>query len=267
MRRFRNHVVGFALLFIGISIVVGLIDFGYALLGPLFLFGIGLITYQHIHRWIGVFFFGLAAIAFFHGVLGIDVFGFLFAALFFYVGFCLLTDKPVPLLDRLRFSGRRRSKDSDRGIDPFEEGYGGDRNHSSFAFRTEGMSRQDGGATGSRNSLVGNVRMEGPFELKDVQLSHAVCDVTIDLSKAVIPEGESTIVISSLIGDVDIYVPYDMSVSVGATAIMGDLKILEHRHSGFGCRVHTETPAYRQSPRRVKIAVSLLIGDVDVRVL
>ena len=58
MRRFRNQAVGFALLFIGISVVVGLIDFGYALLGPLFLFGIGYITYQHLHRWIGYFFFG-----------------------------------------------------------------------------------------------------------------------------------------------------------------------------------------------------------------
>lgn len=256
MRRFRNHVAGFALLFIGISIVVSLIDFGHFLLGPLFLFGVGLILYHHVHRWIGYFLFGLAAIALIHGVLGIDVFGFLFAAFFFYVGYCLLTDKPLPLLDRLREQLNSWSKGFSRKDHSFEK--------SSASFRGEGMSRQDGF---NRSSLIGNVRMEGPFELEDVLLSHAVCDTTIDLSKAVIPDGESTLVISSLIGDVDIYVPYDMPVSVGATAIMGDLKILDHRHSGFGCRIHTETPGYRQSSRRVKITVSLLIGDVDVRVL
>ncbi len=43
MRRLRNQVAGFALLFIGFSIVVGLIDFGHFLLGPLFLFGMGYI--------------------------------------------------------------------------------------------------------------------------------------------------------------------------------------------------------------------------------
>lgn len=267
MRRFRNQAVGFALLFIGISIVVGLIDFGYALLGPLFLFGIGYITYQHLHRWIGYFFFGLAAIAFFHGVLGINAFGFLCAAFFLYVGYCLLTDRPVPFIGRFRSSRKRRSDDLFEG-DPFEEGEArGKRSESGSSFRTEEVFGQAGGAGPARSALIGNVRMDGPFELKDLQLSHALCDVTIDLSKAVIPDGESTIVISSLIGDVDIYVPYDMPVSVVSTALMGDLKILERRHSGFGCRVRAETPGYPQSPRRVKIAVSLLIGDVDVRVL
>ncbi len=106
MRRFRNQAVGFALLFIGISVVVGLIDFGYALLGPLFLLGVGYIAYQHLHRWIGYFFFGLAAIAFFHGVLGINVFGFLCAAFFIYVGYCLLTDRPVPFVGRFGSGGR-----------------------------------------------------------------------------------------------------------------------------------------------------------------
>ncbi|MGI6126489.1 MAG: cell wall-active antibiotics response protein LiaF [Planifilum sp.] len=258
MRRLRNQVAGFALLFIGFSIVVGLIDFGHFLLGPLFLFGMGYILYQHVHRWIGYMLFGLAAIAFFHGVLGIDVFGFLLSAFFLYVGYCLLTDKPVPFLERFRDPIHRWFRRLSRRDPSFGE--------FSSSFRAEGMS-QDEGAGSLRSSLVGNVRMEGPFELEDVQLSHAVCDTTIDLSKAVIPDGESTLVISSLIGDVDIYVPYDMPVSVGATAVMGDLKILDRRHSGFGCRVHTETPGYRQSSRRVKITVSLLIGDVDVRVL
>jgi lia operon protein LiaF len=250
LRRLRNQVAGFALVFIGISIVVDLIGFGYDLLGPLFLFGIGLIMHQHVHRWIGTLFFALAAIALFDGVLDIDVAEFLLAAFFFYAGYRLLTGKPVPFIDRVRPAGR--SGDSLGSEDP------------PFA---EGRSRYERGPSRSRGSLIGNVRLEEPFELEDMQLSHAVCDVTIDLSKAVIPEGESTIVISSLIGDVDIYVPYDMSVSVGASAAMGDLKILGNKHGGLGCRVHTETAGYKQSPRRVKISVSLLIGDVDVRVL
>lgn len=264
MRRFRNQAVGFALLFIGISVVVGLIDFGYALLGPLFLLGVGYIAYQHLHRWIGYFFFGLAAIAFFHGVLGINVFGFLCAAFFIYVGYCLLTDRSVPFVGRFR---KRRADDPLDG-NFFGEGEArGKGSDSSSSFRAEEAFGRSGGAGPARSALIGNIRMEGPFELEDLQLSHALCDVTLDLSKAVIPDGESTIVISGLIGDVDIYVPYDMPVSVVSTALMGDLKILERRHSGFGCRVYAATPGFGHAPRRVKIAVSLLIGDVDVRVL
>src|SRR5690606_17085291 len=121
---------------------------------------------------------------------------------------------PVPFVGRFR-SSRKRPDESVTGKEPFEEGEVREkRSQSSSSFRTEEVFGQAGGAGPARSALIGNVRMEGPFELEDIQLSHALCDVTIDLSKAVIPDGESTIVISSLIGDVDIYVPYDMPVSV-----------------------------------------------------
>ncbi len=46
--------------------------------------------------------------------------------------------------------------------------------------------------------------MKDPFELNDLNVSGFIGDVKIDLSKAMIPEGESTMTISGVIGNVDV---------------------------------------------------------------
>jgi lia operon protein LiaF len=89
----------------------------------------------------------------------------------------------------------------------------------------------------------------------------------LDLSKAIIPEGESAIVISGLIGDVDIYVPDDLDVSVAATVSAGYLDILGHHQGGVNRQIMLETKGYEQARRKVKISISLLVGDVGVRQL
>ncbi|VCT98553.1 hypothetical protein AIDNDMCJ_15550 [Bacillus safensis] len=109
--------------------------------------------------------------------------------------------------------------------------------------------------------------MKKPFQLSDLTISGFIGDVKIDLSKAIIAEEESTIVISGLIGDVDIYVPQDIEVCVSASAAIGDMKIIDEKRSGFGSKVYVMTNDYDESKRKVKISISLLIGDVDVRYL
>lgn len=117
-------------------------------------------------------------------------------------------------------------------------------------------------------SLVGTLRMiNGPYDLDGLNVSYGVCDVKIDLSKAILPQGETTLVISALIGDVDIYVPYDLDVSVSTSVSAGNLEVLGTKQSGLNCHMEKTSPGFHSASRRVKISVSVLLGDVDVRYL
>lgn len=119
-----------------------------------------------------------------------------------------------------------------------------------------------------RNSLIGDFHLlNSRFELDDMNISYGIGDVKIDLSKAIIPEGESTIVISGLIGDVDIYVPYDLDVSVNATVTFGELEILGYKQGGINRQISLATKEYEHASRKIKVSISSFIGDVDVRFL
>lgn len=109
--------------------------------------------------------------------------------------------------------------------------------------------------------------MKDPFELNDLNVSGFIGDVKIDLSKAMIPEGESTMTISGVIGNVDVYVPPDVEVSVSSSAFIGDMNLLGSKKSGMSPNLYKVSSEYGDSPRRIKISISLFIGDVDVKYL
>lgn len=117
-----------------------------------------------------------------------------------------------------------------------------------------------------RSFFIGELlMMKQPFDLNDLTVSGFIGDVKIDLSKAMIPEGESTIVISGVIGNVDIYVPSDLEVAVSSSVFIGDINLIGSKKSGLSTKVYAASSDFSESKRRVKVSVSLFIGDVDVK--
>ncbi|SEN46015.1 cell wall-active antibiotics response protein LiaF [Lihuaxuella thermophila] len=105
-----------------------------------------------------------------------------------------------------------------------------------------------------------------PFEMKDAIWAWVAGEIQIDLSQAILWEGENTIVVSGLMGDVNIYVPSDLEVSVSTSVVFGQVKLFGEKVEKT-VRTHVQTEAYPRSSRKVKICLSFLFGDVDVRYL
>jgi lia operon protein LiaF len=109
-----------------------------------------------------------------------------------------------------------------------------------------------------RSTVAGVVHlMEREYHLQDIDLACAIADVKIDLSRAIIPDGEHLIRIRGLVGNVDIYVPYDLEYSVTSAVAVG-------RRTPKGALL---TRGYAEAVSRVKIVIALGIGDVNVRCL
>ena len=100
-----------------------------------------------------------------------------------------------------------------------------------------------------------------------MNLSAFIGDMTIDLSKAHIPYGETRIQISAFIGDVKIFVPNDVTlgVSIQMNAFVGDTKLIDQKESGIMRSSDMSTPHYQECERRILITVSTFIGDAKVK--
>ncbi|UFJ41258.1 cell wall-active antibiotics response protein LiaF [Brevibacillus humidisoli] len=118
----------------------------------------------------------------------------------------------------------------------------------------------------SRSSLIGDFHLtSGRFELRDLHIWHGVGDVKIDLSRALILEEETFLLVNGWVGDVTIYVPVDLAVSVAAEVTIGDIDVFGHRQGGINRQVVMKSQDYDDTSRKVKIIVSLIVGDIDVR--
>ncbi|KFM98844.1 transporter [Bacillus clarus] len=117
-----------------------------------------------------------------------------------------------------------------------------------------------------KNMLVGNVRMmDHIYELEDINVQYGACDIEIDLTTAMIPEGETVIVIRGVIGNIRLYVPYDIELSLNHSVIVGRVILPGHEETGFNRNVTFRTEEYKEAPRRIKIISSLVVGDTEVR--
>ncbi|MGG6312461.1 cell wall-active antibiotics response protein LiaF [Paenibacillus macerans] len=133
-----------------------------------------------------------------------------------------------------------------------------------------------GGVPGDRGSVIeksgfiGDVHMgQDYFQLKPMNISHFIGDTIIDLTKAQIPYGETKINVSSFIGDVKVFIPDDMDIGIVASssAFIGDLKVLTEKQGGFMSSVSAESPYYGEASKRIKLIVSVFIGDVKVNMV
>lgn len=115
------------------------------------------------------------------------------------------------------------------------------------------------------SSLLGDFILRHRFELYDMKINNGLGDVKIDLSQAIIAHGDTTIEIFAGLGDVQLYVPYDLDVYVQASVLIGTLDVLNYKQSGFTRRTQTKSAGYNEATKRVNILVTLGIGDVDVR--
>ncbi|MBO8171562.1 MAG: hypothetical protein H0Z33_06720 [Bacillaceae bacterium] len=289
MKTSRNYIIGLILLILGFDILMETLGTGIdlgILIGPLILFGIGIILYQKNMRMIGGFFLLLSAIALFDNVFHIDIGGLVIAAIFVYFGYRMINGKkkevkverenapePEPNLEPEndpidqeieKIRQENLKKDPQHQVELHTPSR--DQSHSEQTNREKTYRGKETTTPTFKSSLLGDFHlMNQRFELKDMNIWHGIGDVKIDLSKALIAEGETVLIINGWIGDIDIYIPYDLDVSVNATVTVGDLDILGYQQGGINRHIAVSTRDYQTSTRRVKIMLSLFIGDIDVR--
>ena len=144
-------------------------------------------------------------------------------------------------------------------------------NQQAYSFTSDHAHHDNESATFNSNkpkmkhSLIGNLYLTAPrWELTDMNIWHAIGEVKIDLSRALIHETETVLIINGWIGDIDIYVPYDLEVAISANINIGDIDMFGNKEGGFNRSISIETNNYRDAAKRVRVIISLIVGDVDI---
>ncbi|WP_216829400.1 cell wall-active antibiotics response protein LiaF [Alkalihalobacterium elongatum] len=268
MHTSRNVLIGIIIILIGLSALMNTLGFNFhlgLLIGPLIFFVIGLFFYRKGHRWLSIIFLLIGLVTFFDNVVGINITGIIIAVVFIYFGYRLLTGHEKTKENA--FNDMHIDKEVDELVDTFDEYVKTEEvTYTKEKPKQEEPVKKVHSTPSFRSTLIGDFRLlSDRYELQDMNIRNGIGDIKIDLSKAIIAEGETVIIIHGWIGDIDIYVPYDLDLSVQAMVTVGDLDILDSRQSGINRNIAIATKDYKQAPRRVKLVLSLLIGDIDVR--
>jgi len=119
---------------------------------------------------------------------------------------------------------------------------------------------------GSTKKLIGELYMGGsPWHLEDMQIWTGIGQTELDLTKAIIPEGETHLDVSGLIGEITIRVPHDMVINSHVDVKVGEATLLNHQQAGSARFLSFKDPGYDTADKKVNINISLSIGSVTVK--
>lgn len=124
---------------------------------------------------------------------------------------------------------------------------------------------RDDAYTQKQSLLESFKRDKEPWELKNMSMWNAVGEIYMDLSLVMLEEKETTIVLQGVLGDVDIIVPEFIGVNVNASALIGQIKAGDEKETGLVNKVVWQSPNYEACDQKVKLLVSYVVGDIDIK--
>jgi len=89
-------------------------------------------------------------------------------------------------------------------------------------------------------------------------------DTRVNLTGVTMADGEQTLRINGVFGDVIIDTPGNLPVYVSGNTLAGDISIREYKKSGFGQSLSYKSEDYDSSPKKLHINISQVLGDIRI---
>jgi lia operon protein LiaF len=253
----KQTIFGIIIVIIGLNILFNSMNLSTGIfVAPLIFFLLGFFFYKRKHTFISMFFFVVSASILFDQLLGLNLIPLLIAVIALYYGLKLVrSPSKIQTKKEVEKETEKNLAETSTVIESNETKFNQGTEEERVVF-TPTM----------RRSFIGDIHYTGEsFELNDLTIWNGIGDVRLDLSKAIIPEGETVIIVQCIIGQIDFFVPEDLFINIQASTIIGEVSLFHEKHDGINQQLSIATKNYKQAPRRVKLILSTVIGEVKVR--
>ncbi len=107
---------------------------------------------------------------------------------------------------------------------------------------------------------------EHAYEWNDINIQVGIGNTIIDLSDTVLPKAEAVIAIRSLVGNVQILIPYEVEVHIHHSTIVGAITIFQEAEQRVvNETVIYETAQYKEADQKIKLFTSAISGKLEVK--
>ena len=89
-------------------------------------------------------------------------------------------------------------------------------------------------------------------------------DLEVNLTKANFADIESLVQLSLGFGDMKVWIPSDIKVSISASCGAGDMEVLGKRDEGLGNRIDHQDEGYDSTQKKLKLMAKLGFGDMKI---
>ncbi|OAB46311.1 cell wall-active antibiotics response protein LiaF [Paenibacillus glacialis] len=108
---------------------------------------------------------------------------------------------------------------------------------------------------------------QSPWVMKSISVWHVLGESDLDLSLGMPEERETVIVFHGVMGDIDVDIPDYYGVEIEAFVLFGSIDFDGKKDSGMMNRLTWRSANYDDADYKVKVIVSYIVGDIDIRLI
>lgn len=125
---------------------------------------------------------------------------------------------------------------------------------------------QPHGSYTQRQNITSSVHWDrDPWVLQNTSMWHILGELDIDLSLAIVEGSHNVLMFQGVVGDIDMSLFEGYGIEIEAFVLFGQIELGQERRTGIFNRVNWRSPNYDACEQKVKIMISYIIGDIDIR--
>ncbi|WP_183163772.1 cell wall-active antibiotics response protein LiaF [Alteribacter keqinensis] len=134
-----------------------------------------------------------------------------------------------------------------------------------YKYRQKKNHRPQGGDYANIRQFVGEVVIgKRPWTLENTDIRTSIGSVEVDLTTAVLKDGDNYLDISMWIGSVEITAPKDMAIQANVDVSIGEATLFDDNFAGTGRNATYTSDNFYEAEQRVILTVRNSIGSVEV---
>lgn len=114
-------------------------------------------------------------------------------------------------------------------------------------------------------AIMGGIeKKNAPWKLEAGSYTALMGGIELDLTIADIPEGETILDFTAVMGGIDVLVPKDITVHCQGTVVLGGIELLDRSTGGIISSTRSEQ-IYENSSKQLKIYCRTIMGGIDIK--
>jgi lia operon protein LiaF len=124
------------------------------------------------------------------------------------------------------------------------------------------------GAYVQKQKLIESIQWnKRPWSLLPMSIWNVVGEIKLDFGFAIWEEPEVTIILQGVVGDIDVIVPENVGISVMSSVVFGQIEVEREKEAGILNKIMWQSPNYHTCTNKVKLIVSYIVADIDVKII
>jgi predicted membrane protein len=123
------------------------------------------------------------------------------------------------------------------------------------------------GETAVTQRLLGEIDRTGNWAVQNEEFQSFIADTTLDLTKADIPKGLTHFRFLNFVGDIELFVPEGVGVSISSSAFVSEISINGSKEESIFGGLHRQTENYDHAAKQIKVDASGFVNEIKVRVI